>query len=92
MTNKNSFLRVCLAIACILGAVPWAIAGLLLLAAALRGQGMFGQHGSLGTIVLIVLWVGGLLALVGGAVAMLRPSLQNLTSQIEKDRSKKRKD
>jgi hypothetical protein len=39
-----------------------------------------------------VLWVGGLLALVGGAVAMLRPSLQNLTSQIEKDRSKKRKD
>jgi hypothetical protein len=76
MTKTSSFLRVSLAIALILAGVIWAVSGLLLLAAALRGQGLFGEHGTPGTILLIILWVAGMFAFIGGAVALVRTTFQ----------------
>ena len=74
MTKANSLLRIILAVGCILAAVVWAVSGLLMLAASLRGQGLFGEHGTPGMIVLIVLWIAGMFSFVGGAVAMMRPA------------------
>ena len=82
MSKTGALVRICLAVVCIVAAVLWAIAGLLLLAAALRGQGIFGEHGKIGIIVLVVLWLGGMLGFVGKAVAMARPAVHEVSTAV----------
>src|SRR5690349_9432992 len=90
MTTPNRILRACAAICFILLGVLWAVLGLLLLAAALRGQGSFGEHGTAGKILLVVLWIGGMFAFFGAAVRTVRPALQALAVEMERTRGKRK--
>lgn len=70
-----------LALLMVVGAVLWAVIGLLMLAAAARGSGPLGGGGA---ILLVVVWLAGLAAFVGGAVRLIRPALQSMTSDLGK--------
>jgi hypothetical protein len=65
----------------IIGAVLWAVIGLLVVAASARNQG---TAGAAGTILLVVVWLAGLAGFMGGAVRLMRPALQSMTSGLGK--------
>ncbi|HUR44777.1 MAG TPA: hypothetical protein VMZ27_02795 [Candidatus Saccharimonadales bacterium] len=90
MTIRSSLLRLFLAVCILLFGVAWAVLGLLLLAGALRGQGMFGEHGNGGRMILVVLWLGGMAVFFGAAVRIVRPALQSFGGEMEKARAKKK--
>jgi hypothetical protein len=79
--SKTTTLRIAGAILLVLGAVIWAVVGMLLVAASARSSRPGAQ---VWTIILIVIWLGGLAGAIGGAVRLVRPILQQASARLEK--------
>jgi hypothetical protein len=86
MEKRKILPRILVAGLLVIGAVIWAVVGMLLVVASARNAE---AHGQLGTILLVVLWLGGLAACIGGAVRLVRPALQQLSTSLEKSGRKR---
>lgn len=65
----------------VIGAVLWAVLGMLIVMASVRQSSALGTAG---TVLLVVLWLGGLAGFIGGAVRLMRPTLQTLSRGLER--------